>query len=130
MYVGRLCLQLRDDTHMTSMKIVKFSRPPPPCPCTSKIPPPSWPWMSNSKRTPLLQMINSQLKGNIIQRWLLYVIRSFFQVGFRFQYKLINLVWFSFNFFSFSWSLTICCFMALFSCVCSCLKISWNVFHL
>ena len=72
--------------------------------------------------TPPLQMITNQLKENIIQDWLLYVIRSFFQVGFRFQYQLINLVWLSFDFFSFSWSLTICFFMDLYSCVCSCLK--------
>ena len=49
-------------------------------------------------------MINNQLKENIIQRWLLYVTRSFLQVDFRFQYKLINLSWP--DFFSFSWSLT------------------------
>ena len=35
-----------------------------------------------------LQMIANQLKGNIILGWLLYVIRSFLQVGFRFQYQL------------------------------------------
>ena len=28
-----------------------------------------------------LQMINNQLKENIIQRWILYVIRSYLQVG-------------------------------------------------
>ena len=32
-----------------------------------------------------LQMITNQLKENIIRWWLLYVIRSFLQVGFRFQ---------------------------------------------
>ena len=55
-----------------------------------------------------LQMITNQLKEfkeNIIQGWRLYVIRSFLQVNFRFQYQLINLVWFTFEFFSFSWSL-------------------------
>ena len=31
---------VRDDTHMTSMKIVQFSRQQPPCPSTSKILPP------------------------------------------------------------------------------------------
>ena len=39
-----------------------------------------------------------------IEGRLLYVIRSFVQVGFRFQYQLINLVWLSIVFFSFSWS--------------------------
>ena len=68
-------------------------------------------------------MITNNLKENIIQEWLLYVIRSFLQVGFRFQYKLINLVCLSFHFFSFSWSLTICFFVALNSCVCNCPKL-------
>ena len=49
-------------------------------------------------------MITNQLKENIIQGRLFYVIRSFLQVGFRFQYQLINLVWLSIDFFSFSWS--------------------------
>ena len=67
-----------------------------PCPSTSKILPPPWPWMSNFKWTPSLQVIISQLKENIIQEWLLDVIRSFLQVGFHFQCQLINLVWLSF----------------------------------
>ena len=111
-------------------KLSSFQNPPPPCPCTSKIFPPPWPSTSNSKPTPSLQMITSQLKENIFQGWLLYVIKSVLQVGFRFQYQLINLVWLSFDFFSFSWSLTICFFVALYSCVCSCPKISRNVFYL
>ena len=40
----------------------------------------------------------------------IYVIRSFLHVGFRFQHQLVNLAWLSFDFFSFSWSLTICFF--------------------
>ena len=44
-----------------------------------------------------------------------------YQVGFRFQYQLINFIWLSFDFFSFRRSLTICFFVA-FSCVCSCPK--------
>ena len=55
-----------------------------------------------SKESPLFQIITNQLKKSIIQQLLLYVIWSFFQVGFRFQYQLINLFWFSFDFFSFS----------------------------
>ena len=51
---------------------------------------------------PLLQMITNQLKGNVILGWLLYVITSFLQVGFRFQYQLNNLVWLSVDFFPFS----------------------------
>ena len=82
-----------------------FQDPPTTCPVTSKILPPLWPWMSNYPQTPLpLQMITNQLKGNIILGWLLYVIKSFLQVGFHFQYQLINLVWLSIDFFSFSWS--------------------------
>ena len=59
-----------------------------------------------------------------------YVIRSFLQVGFRFQYQFITLVWLSSDFISFSWSLAVCFFVALYSCVCSYPKISWNVFYL
>ena len=39
-----------------------------------------------------LQMIINQLKANIVQGWLLYVIRSILQVGFRFRNQLINLI--------------------------------------
>ena len=80
--------------------------------------------------TPSLQMISNQFKENIIKRWLSYVIRSFFQVGFCFQYRRINLAWLSFDFFLFSWSLTIYFSVALNSCMCSCTKISQNVFYL
>ena len=59
---------------------------------------------------PPIQMIANQLKENIIQGWLLYVIRLFLQVSFRFQYQLINVVQLSFDFFSFGWNLTICFF--------------------
>ena len=58
--------------------------------------------------------------------WLLYVIKSFFQVNFRFQYQLISLVLLSFDFFLFNWSLTICFSVTLYSCVCFCQKISRN----
>ena len=75
-----------------------------------------------------LQMITSQLKENIIQGWLLYVIRSFSQVCFRFQYQFINFVSLSFDFFSFSWSLTICFFVALYSCMCS--YQLWAIIHI
>ena len=112
-----------------SWKLSDFQYPPPPCPSTSKILPPPWPWTSNFKRNSP-QMITNQLKKSIIQEWLLYVIRSFLQVGFRFQYQLINLVWLLFDFFSFSWSLTICFFMALYCWVCNYPKISRNVFYL
>ena len=53
---------------------------------------------------PPLQMITNQLRGNIILGWLLHVIRSFLQVGFHFQYQLINPVWLSIDFFSYSCS--------------------------
>ena len=63
-------------------------------------------------------------------RMTIYVIRSFLQIGFCFQYQFINFVWLSFDFFSFNWSHTLCFFMALYSCVCSCPRISWNVIYL
>ena len=114
-----LLLFARDVTHMTSMKIVQFSRPPTLL-CI---------YVQNSS-TPLALDVQfqtkppNQLKEIIIQGWLLYVIRCFLQFGFRFQYQLINLVLLFFDSFLFSWSLTICFFMALYFCVCSCQKIS------
>ena len=78
---------------------------------------------------PPLQAINKQLKENIIQGWLLYVIKSLIQVGFRFQLQLINLVWISFDSFSFSWSLTICFFVVLYFSVYSCPKMSRSFFY-
>ena len=59
--------------------------------------------ISNEPPHSLLQMITYHLKRNKILGWL-YVIRSFLQFGFRFQYQLINLVWLSMDFVSFSWS--------------------------
>ena len=115
---------------MTSMKIVQFSRPPLP-PLVHLRPKFSHPLHLNFKRTsspPFLQMVTSELKENIIQGWLSYVIRSFLQVGFRFQYQLVHLVWLSFDFFSFNWSFTICFFVTLYSFVSSCPKISRILF--
>ena len=86
---------LRNDTHMTSMKTAQFSRPVTPLvqlrpkffhplylgrPILNKPPPISLP---ND---------NQSIKKNIIQRWLLYVIRSFLPVGFCFHYQLIIFV--------------------------------------
>ena len=108
-----------------------FRIPVPPYPSMSEIFPPPWSWTFNFKRTPsFFQIITSQLKKNIIQGWLLYVIRSFLQVSFRFQYQLNNIVWLPFDFFLFSLILTICFFVALYPRVCSCPKISRNVFYL
>ena len=107
----------RDDTHMTFMKIVQFSRPP-----TSLVHPRQKLFhplqfgrqiSSELTTSPHLQMITIKLKENILQGWLLYVIRSFLEVGFRFYYQPINLVWLSFDFFSFNYSLTISFFVAL-----------------
>ena len=78
--------EVRDDTHMTSMKIIQFSRPPTPL---VHLPPKFFHPLDlgrpfpNATTSPPLQMITNQWKENIIQGWLLYVIRSFFQVGFR-----------------------------------------------
>ena len=123
--------KLRDDTHMTSTKIIQFSRPPillvhlrPKFFLPLDLGRP----ISNNLNP--LQMKTNNLKEIIIQGWLLYVITSFLQLGFRFQYQLINLVWLSFDFFSFIWSLSIGFFVALYFCVSSCPKISRNVFYL
>ena len=79
-----------------------------------------------SNEPPPFLMITNQFKQNIIQGRLLCVTRSFLQVGFCFQYHLINLVWLFFDVFLFSWSFTTCFFVALYSCVYSCTKISRN----
>ena len=128
-----MCNNIRDDTHMTSLKIVQISR----LPTRLSI------YVQNSATSltldvqfqmnppfPPLQMITNQLKYNIIQVWLLYVIKSFLQVDFRIHYQLINLVWLFSLFFSFNLSLTICFWWILYSCVCSCPKLSRNVFYL
>ena len=123
-----------DDTHMTSIKTVQFSIFHPPSPLVHLHPKFFHPLdlerpISIEHSLPL-QMIINQLNESIIQGWLLYVIRSFLQAGFHFQYQLINLFWLSFNFLSCSWTLIICFFVALHFCVCSCPKISRNAFHL
>ena len=91
---------------MTSMKILQFSTPPNPL---FQLRPKFFhpldlgrPILNES--LPPLQIIANQLKENIIQGWLLYLVRPFLQVGFRFQHQLINLMWLSIDFFSFSWS--------------------------
>ena len=79
---------------MTSMKIVQFSRPPTPFVHLR----PKFFHLLDLGRSisneppslPPLQTISNQLKENIILGWLLYVVKSFFQVSFRFQYQLIN----------------------------------------
>ena len=122
----------RDDIHMTSMKIVQFSRPP-----TSLVhlhpkffhPLDLGRPISNEPPSSL-QMTTNQLKENIILGWLSYVIKTFLQVGFRFQHQLIILVWLSFDLFLFGWNLTICFFVALYSWVCSFPKMSRNVYYL
>ena len=76
-----------------------------------------------------IQLIITQLKENIIQGWLLYVIRTFFKVGFRFQYQLINLDWLSFEFFSFNWSLIISFLVDLYSWMRNCPKIEQNILY-
>ena len=72
-----------DDTYMTFMKIVQFSRHPfPLVHLRSKFVHPldlRPPW---SNKFPLFQIITKKIKENIIQRWLLYVIRSFLQIDF------------------------------------------------
>ena len=50
-------------------------------------------------------MITNKLKENNPRTKLSYDIRSFLQVGFRFQYQLINLAWLSFDSFSFTFKI-------------------------
>ena len=52
---------------MTSMKIVQFSRPPPPCPSMSKIFPKLTLDVQFQMKPLPLQMKNNRLKENVIQ---------------------------------------------------------------
>ena len=83
--------------HITCMKFVQFSRSPtPPVHLRPKFfYPLDLEGPISNKHSSVLQVITN-LKKDIMQEWLLDVIRSFLQVGFRFQYQLINLVWLSF----------------------------------
>ena len=88
-------IRIIDDTHMTSMKTVQVLRLPT---LIVHLHPKFFhrfdlgrPISKNLPSPPPPQMITNQLKENIIQGWLLYVIRSFFQVSLCFQYQLINL---------------------------------------
>ena len=83
------------------MKIAKFWRPP--TPLVQLHPNFFHPLVLGTNPSPS-QMTANQLKENVIEGWLLYLVRSFLQFGFHFQYQLINLVWLSIDFFSFSWS--------------------------
>ena len=89
---------IRDDTHMTSMKIVQFLKKP-------------IPLSIYVQNTSICLTLDVQLG------WLLYVIRSFLQIGFRFQYQLANLARLSLSSFYladaslsvFSWFYTLVC---------------------
>ena len=121
---------IRDDIQMTSKVIAQFLRPSTPLPIYVQICSSPLTLDIQLQMKPPLQVITNQLKENIVQGWLSYVIRFFLQVGFCFQYQLISLAWLSFDFLSFSWSLIISFFLALYSCVRSYPKISQNVFYL
>ena len=124
-------------------KLSHFQDPPPLCPSTSKILPPIsskillsfHPILPKffiplgrpiSDKPPTLQMITNQLKENINPNLTICVIRFFLQFGFCLQYQLINFVWLSFDFFSFSWGLTICFFVALYY-MALCVLLSTNI---
>ena len=112
---------------MTSLKTIQFSRTPTPLDHLSAIFVTLLTLDIQFQMTPSgpLQMITNQFKDNIIQRWLLYVIRSFLQVGFRFQYQPINLFWFSFDFNLFSWSALL--YLLLRGFILLCVRLSKNI---
>ena len=112
---------LRGGTHMTSMKIVQFSRPPIPLSIyvlNSSAPP--WPWTSNFKRTPTHPSPNDNQS----------IKKKKSKDDYYMCYQVLPSGRPSFDFFSFSWSLTVYFFVVLYSCVSSCPKILRNVFHL
>ena len=83
----------------------------------SNILPPPWPWTSNFKRNPPLQMITNQLKENKIQGWLFILSGPSFRSAFVFSIKSLILSGFPLTSFhlveaslsSFSWLYTLVC---------------------
>ena len=124
-------LRVRDGTRMTSVKIVQFSRPPTPLahlrpnffhplelePPVSNDSPPA-PCLSPNDNQSIKRKHNPSMTTASYQ--VLLSDRLLFSA------QLINLVWLFFDFFLFSWSLTSCFAVPLYSCVCSCPKISRN----
>ena len=72
-------------------KLSNFKSPHVPCPSTSNILPPPWPWTSSFKRTSALQMIINQLKGNIIKGCLFLLSSPSFRSVFVFSINLLIL---------------------------------------
>ena len=81
-------------------KLSNFHNGLPPCPSTSKILPPFWPWTSNFKRISPSPSDKQSIKGKRNPRLTNYYMLSgsFLQVSLGFQYQLISLVWLSFEF--------------------------------
>ena len=100
-------IYLRDDTHLTSMKIIQFSRPLTPI---VRLRPKFFHALDLGRpvsNEPASPNDNQSIKRKPNPKMTIYVIKSFLKVNFRFQCQLINFVWLSFVFFSFSWSLTV-----------------------
>ena len=124
-------LRVRDGTHMTSVKIVQFSRPPNPL---AHLRPKFFhplelepPISNDSAPVPCLSPNDNQ---SIKRKHNPSMTTTSYQVllsgRLLFSAKLIHLVWLSFEFFLFSWSLTFMFVVPLCSCVCICTKISRN----
>ena len=109
-------------------KLSNFQDPPPPLSIYVQSSSTPLTLDAQFQRNPPLQMIANQFKENIIPRWLSYVFRSFLQVGFHFQYQLINFVWVSVTSLRLIEAL-LSAFLWLYTLVCSCTKISQNVLH-
>ena len=105
---------------MTSMKIVQF--PKPLTPLVHLLPKFFHPIILDiqfqTNPIPPSPMITNQLKEDIIQRGLLYVIRSFLQVGFRLHYQHINLSGFPLTYFQLA-EATLSVFSRLYTHVCA-----------
>ena len=101
---------------MTPMKIVQFSRAPPPLSI----------YVQNSS-IPLTLDVQFQINPHPSPNDNQSIKRTHNPRMTIICYQVLVSL---FYFFSFSWSLTIYFFVALYSCVCSCPKISQNVFYL
>ena len=122
-------LALIDDTHMTFIKIVQFSRPPKPL---VRLRPKFFqpfdhgrPISDNESPSPSLQMTTNQLKKHTPRMTIIcYQDLPSRQLS---SASTINL---SFDFFSLKPHYYISFFEVLYSCVCSCPKIPRNNFYL
>ena len=111
---------------MTSMKVVQFSRPSPPCPSTFNIFPSPWPCMFNFKRPPSPN-INQSIKRKQSKDDYYMLSGPSFRLAFVFSINSLILSGFPMIYLPLAEASLAAFFAVLYYCVCSCSKISQNV---